>query len=276
VTADALTETAHLVQASVTDDTDSTGMDSQVMTVDVTVPVLTIDGGPTRSTSDTSPWTYGTTAEQAGTIVHVELGGQSLTAIVEAGGTWGVSAQSVAWGTYRVLATTTDAARNTGSMSQILQIGTVVTTPDGPRPPVGFDGGATQETSDTTPTISGVTDEPGHPTVVVTVGGQTLTTTAYRPDAEVRVGGRAFVGRGSFSVSRQRVTSTLNGRRARTATSTIRVTNRGDAADSVAIRGTRSSKHFTVAYLQGRKNVTAAVLKGTYRTGTCGPGSRPA
>ena len=83
---------------------------------------------PIRSTSDTSPWTYGTTAEQAGTIVSVTLDGQTLTATVQPGGTWGVSAQTVASGTYTVLASITDAAGNTGTATQSLQIGSVVTT----------------------------------------------------------------------------------------------------------------------------------------------------
>ena len=120
-----LSETSHSVQASVEDAAGNTGRDSQDLTVDVTVPVLTIGGGPARSTSDTSPWTYGTTAEQAGTIVNVGVGGQHLTATVQPGGTWGVSAQTLASGTYDVLASITDAAGNTGSITQALTVGRV-------------------------------------------------------------------------------------------------------------------------------------------------------
>ncbi len=115
--------------ASVTDAAGNTGTGSQVLTVDVTVPVLTIDGGAARSTSDTSPWTYGTTAEKAGTLVHVSVGGQFLTATVQPGGTWGVSAQTLAAGAYPVLASITDAAGNVGTMTQSLQIGTAATPP---------------------------------------------------------------------------------------------------------------------------------------------------
>jgi hypothetical protein len=335
-TPDPLAETAHLVQAFVTDATDRVGTGSQVLTVDVTVPVLTIDGGPSRSTSDTSPWIYGTTAEKAGTTVQVDLDGQPLIATVLSGGTWGVSAQAVVSGTYSVMATITDAAGNTGFMIQVLQIGDVVTPPAGDPPPVDFDGGVTKETSDTTPTISGTTTDLGNPTVVVTVGGQTLTTTAddsgawsvdvealpegphtvvvrvidadgnvisttqeltvssvtpsvdppvdppvttpvvppvavaptYRPDAELRLAKGGYVGKGSYSVSRQRVSATLNGSRAKTATFQSRLTNRGNVADRLTVRGTKKSRQFTVVYMHGRKNVTAAVLKGTYRTGT--------
>jgi hypothetical protein len=423
----ALTETSYNVHASVTDAGGNTGTDNQVLTVDVTVPVLTIDGGATRSTSDTSPWTYGTTAEQAGTVVHVTLGGQSLTATVQSGGTWGVSAQTLSSGTYTVLASVTDAAQNTGTMTQSLQVGSQVTTPV-----VTIDGGATKATAETTPTISGTTGEPGTPTVNVTVDGEPLTTTAeegvwsveagsltggshtvtasvtasgltgtasqtltvdvtdpvvtidggsarsttdtspwvrgttteqagttvrvsvggqqlaatvgsagawgvsadtlaqgahtvvatiadaagnsgratqtltiapvpppasppvsppvappvtpvlppvappaaaiYRPDAELRLARRGFVGRGIYNVSRQRVTASLRGRPARTATFQVRMTNRGSAADRVTIRGTRRSAQFAVTYLSGRSNVTAAVLSGRYRSSTLRPG----
>lgn len=337
VDATSLTEASHLVQASVEDAAGNTGTAGQVLTVDITVPVLTIDGGAARSTSDTSPWTYGTTAEKAGSIVRVSLGGQALQATVQPGGAWGVSAESLPSATYVVLATVTDAAGNKGSMNQTLQVGNVVTTPGGATPPVGLDGGATASTNDSTPTISGTTSEPGNPTVVVTVGGQTLTTRAaagvwsvqaapladgphtvvvritdaagnitsttqeltissvppvappvtppatspvsppaaaasHRPDAEIRLGKRSYVGKGSYSVSRQRVTSTLNGRRAKTGTFQVRLTNRGTVADRLTIRGTRKNKQFTVVYSVGRKNVTSAVLKGTYRTTSLRPG----
>ena len=82
VDAAALTETLAQRAGVRADVAGNTGTASQVLTVDVTLPVLTIDGGAVRTTSDTSPWTYGTTAEQAGTIVHVTLDDQSLTATV--------------------------------------------------------------------------------------------------------------------------------------------------------------------------------------------------
>lgn len=334
VTADVLTETAHLVRASVSDTAGGVGSASQVMTVDLTVPVVTIDGGPSRSTSDSSPWIYGTTAERAGTTVRVDVGGQSLTATVQSGGTWGVSAQSLPPATYRVLAAITDAASNTGSTMQTLQVGDVVTPPVGPPPVVGFDDGATRATADTTPTISGTTIEPGNPTVTVTVGGQTLTTTAdggvwsvevgpllegphtvvvrvtdadgnvtsttqtltvssstppatapvtppvgspttprtYRPDGEIRIAKHPFVGAGKYGAAGQKVTSTLKGRRARTGTYQVRVTNRGDLADRLTIRGTSKNKRFSVNYLHGRKDVTSAVRRGSFRTAVLQPG----
>ena len=82
------------------------------------MPVVTINGGPTRSTGDTSPWTDGTTAEPAGTTVHLSIGGQHLTATVQLGGAWGVSAAALPDGTYQVVARITDAAQNTGTATR--------------------------------------------------------------------------------------------------------------------------------------------------------------
>lgn len=124
-----LSEASHNVVATVEDAAHNTGTASQVLTVDVTVPVVTIDGGAVDATDDTSPWIYGTTAEQAGTTVHVSIGGQELTATVAPGGTWGVSAQALPKGTYTVVATVTDAAQNTGTAQQELTIGSVVVAP---------------------------------------------------------------------------------------------------------------------------------------------------
>lgn len=117
-----LTESPHNVVAAVDDAAGNTGTATQVLSVDVTVPVVTINGGATRSTNDTSPWIYGTTAEQAGTTVHVTVGGQTLTATVLTGGTWGVSATTLPVGPRHVAASITDAAQNTGTATQTLTI----------------------------------------------------------------------------------------------------------------------------------------------------------
>lgn len=122
VTAADLAETAHSVVASVRDDAENTATATQVLTVDLTVPVVTLDGGASRSTVDTSPWTSGTTAERAGTTVRLTVGGQHLTAVVQPGGAWAVSASALPVGTYHLVASLTDAAQNTGSATQTLTI----------------------------------------------------------------------------------------------------------------------------------------------------------
>ncbi|HSV38330.1 MAG TPA: ice-binding family protein [Nocardioidaceae bacterium] len=122
VDAATLTEAPHSVEASVTDAAQNIGTAAQILSVDATVPVVTIDGGEARSTDDTSPWIYGTTAEQAGTVVQVTVAGQVLTATVLAGGTWGVSATTLNAGPHRVVASITDAAQNTGTATQDLTV----------------------------------------------------------------------------------------------------------------------------------------------------------
>jgi hypothetical protein len=122
VTAATLAEEAHSVVASVEDAAGNTGTASQILSVDVTVPVVSIDGGAERSTDDTSPWIAGKTAEKAGTTVHVTIDEQALTAIVGTDGTWDVSARTVPTGTHRVEASITDAAHNTGTATQALTV----------------------------------------------------------------------------------------------------------------------------------------------------------
>jgi hypothetical protein len=240
-----LSESSHAVVASVTDAADNTGTVGQILTVDVTVPVLTIDGGPARSTGDTSPWTYGTTAEQAGSIVEVTLGGQSLTAIVKPGGSWGVSAQEVAPGSYTVVASITDAALNTGSVTQALTVGSVP-------PPV------------VTPPVTVVVPDVVRPATV-------YPPSRYKPDAELRRAGGGFVGGDEYGASKQSVTQKV-GRRAESVSFEVRVTNRGDVVDRMVLLGAPRIAGFKVSYAAGGKNVTAAVLAGTYGTESLKPG----
>ena len=61
--------------------------------------------------------------------MHVTIGGQTLTATVVSGGTWGVSAQTLPAGSHQVVASVTDAAQNTGTATQILTIGQVYPVP---------------------------------------------------------------------------------------------------------------------------------------------------
>jgi hypothetical protein len=137
---------------------------------DLTAPVVTIDGGPARSTNDTTPPIAGTTDEPAGRPVTVTVGGQTLTGTVGASGAWAVSANALTAGAHNVVASSTDASQNTGTATQVLTVDVTV-------PVVSINGGATRATKDTTPTISGSTSEPASTTVTVTVGGQTLPTT---------------------------------------------------------------------------------------------------
>ena len=74
-----------------------------------------------------------------------------------------------------------------------------------------------------------------------------------------------------YDASRQRVTANVKGRPAKAVVFTVRVTNRGDAADRMAVKGTPRNTRFAVVYLRGSANISTAVANGTYRTGTLAP-----
>ncbi len=240
VEAAALTETSHLVTATVGDAAHNSGRAVQIVTVDVTVPVLGVDGGAARSTVDTSPWVYGTTAEKAGTSVLVRIGGQTLTASVLTGGTWGVSATTLPEGAHQLVAEVTDAAGNRGTATQVLTIGTGGGPGDGPGPgPGGGPGGG-----------PGSGPEP---------------TANYQPDGAIRLPKARWVGVGVFAGA-QRVTKVLRGKH-RAATFEVRVTNRGWSTDAIEILGTSGNRKFKVTYSVGGHDVTKEVVSGAYRTG---------
>jgi hypothetical protein len=170
VTTASLIDSTHFVVASVTDTAGNTGSATQNLTVDTVLPVVTIAGGPTRSTNDATPAISGTTNAAAGATITVTVAGQTLSALVLAGGAWNVTAATLVDGTRDVVASLTDAAGNTGSATQSL-------TTDSSAPTVTITGGPSRLTNDATPTIAGTTDAPTSTTVTVTVAGQTLTTT---------------------------------------------------------------------------------------------------
>ncbi|QVT79621.1 hypothetical protein ENKNEFLB_02004 [Nocardioides aquaticus] len=232
-----LAEASYLVVASADDAAGNTGEARQVLTVDETVPVVSLDGGATRGTSDTSPWVYGRTAEQAGTTVDVTVRDQQLTAVVVRGGAWGVSAEALPRGVHTVTASITDAAGNTGSVDQRLTIGPGL--PSGPSGPVE-------------------PEDPGTPAA------------DPRPDAAIRLARQAFTGVEVYGPG-QRVTQRLS-RRAPRATLHVRVTNRGTTADTLAVDATADDRRFPVSYRTGGADVTRAVEAGTWTTGSMEPG----
>ena len=142
---------------------------------DTSPPLVTIDGGASRATNDLTPTISGTTDEPVGRTVTVTVDTQTLTTTVIAGGLWQVTATALAAGTYPVTASVTDLALNTGTATQALTI-------DVTAPTIMIDGPASVTTNDSTPTISGITDEPVGSTVTVTVGGQTLIALVTAPN----------------------------------------------------------------------------------------------
>ena len=149
-----------------------------------------------------------------------------------------MGADTLGVGTYTVVASITDPAQNTGTATQTLTIAPVT-------PPV------------TPPVAAG--HAPANPPVTV------YPPSRYKPDAEIRGSGANFVGGGEYGASKQSVTEKL-GKKAKSVTFDVRVTNRGDVADRLTLLGAPKTKAFKVTYLVGGKNVTKEVVAGTYRT----------
>jgi hypothetical protein len=311
VSATALTEGPHDVVASVTDASQNTGTATQVLTVDVTAPVVSINGGATMSTKDTTPSISGTADAPADTAVTVTVGGQTLGSTVGDAGTWSVNAATLSEAPHTVVASVEDAAQNTGTATQTLSVDVTV-------PVVTINGGAARSTNDTSPWIYGTTAEQAGTTVHVTVGGQALTATVltggtwgvsattlpagphqvvasitdaaqntgtatqtltiagapaarYQPDAAIRPLPGSFVGVGIYDLAHQRVTKRMRAHTWR-AKFEVRVTNRGESTDRMEIRGTPRNSKFKVTYLAGGVDVTRAVTAGTYLTNALAPG----
>jgi hypothetical protein len=85
-------------------------------------PTLTIAGGATVVTKDTTPAISGTSNAAVGTGIKVSLGGQTLTTTVQTGGGWTVTAASLIAGSYPIVAQVRDAAGNATKASQTLVV----------------------------------------------------------------------------------------------------------------------------------------------------------
>jgi hypothetical protein len=130
-------------------------------------PVVTVAGGASAITTDTTPTISGTTDVEAPGVVTVTIAGQTLTA-TPSDGAWSVTSAILSNGTYPVLASVRDGAGNRGTASQQLTVDTVL-------PLVEIDGGPSATTDDTTPTIAGVSDVAPGTVVRVSIDSQALT-----------------------------------------------------------------------------------------------------
>ena len=175
-TTDALGHGTHHVSVAATDAAGNTTSPSvtQLLMVDLILPLITINPGTTDTTNDQTPTIVGTTDVDplSGVIVSVSIDGAvPLSAVVQTDG-WNVTPSTMlAVGDHTVIATVSDPAGNIGSASQTLTI-------DIEAPTVVIDGGPSRTTSDATPTITGSSPDVavGSP-VTVTINGQTLATT---------------------------------------------------------------------------------------------------
>ena len=138
------------------------GHATQQLTVDTVLPIVTIDGGPSLTTNDPTPTVGGTSDVAAGTVVHVSVDSQVLTALVQPGGTWNVTPTALTDGPRAVtVSVLDDPAGNEGTDSQMLTLDTAA-------PTVTIAGGATALTNDATPDISGTASVAPGTTVTVT------------------------------------------------------------------------------------------------------------
>ncbi len=90
-------------------------------------PTITITGGSTALTKDSTPTIAGTTNAPAGSTVTVTIAAQTLTTTVLANGTWSATSAVLVAGVYAVAASVRDAAGNAGKATQSL---TVEVNPD--------------------------------------------------------------------------------------------------------------------------------------------------
>ena len=107
-------------------------------------PVVAIRGGATATTYDTVPTLLGTSDAAPGTTVTVTIGGQTMTSLVQADGTWNATPNSVGVGAWTVGAAAADPAGNVGSATQSLTI--AGDAPSGP--------GATGQTDTPAPSVA--------------------------------------------------------------------------------------------------------------------------
>ncbi|MEH8187287.1 retention module-containing protein, partial [Aeromonas allosaccharophila] len=195
-----LAEGSYTVTATVTDPAGNTGSATDSGSVDVTAPAITVDAPD--NTNDTTPTITGTTNAVPGstvTLVVTDANGtqQTLTAIVQPGGSYSVDVTTpLAEGSYKVDASATDPAGNTGSATDDGSVDTVA-------PEITVD--APDNTNDTTPTIIGTTDAPAGSTVTLVVtdasGNQQTLTAIVQPGGGYSMDVTTPLAEGSYQVT---------------------------------------------------------------------------
>lgn len=85
-------------------------------------PVVTIDGGATVITKDTTPTITGTSNAPSASPIVVTAAGQTLDTIVSGTGTWAVTLSPLSAGSYNVVVRVRDAAGNGSASSQTLLV----------------------------------------------------------------------------------------------------------------------------------------------------------
>ena len=169
VTAADLTDGAHTITASVRDMAGNRTTANLALTLDSKAPSVVIGGGAAVITGDRTPTISGTTDALVGTLVSVTVAGQTLTASVDGGGVWSVTAADLTDGAHTITASVQDVAGNTGTATQTYR---VVVAPD-----VAVTGGGAAASNNPAPTFVGTSTATVGSTVTVMIDGQILTTT---------------------------------------------------------------------------------------------------
>ncbi|MDP1847761.1 MAG: ice-binding family protein [Solirubrobacteraceae bacterium] len=142
VTAAALADGPHRLAMRVSDAAGNRTGFTQTLTVDTVSPRIAISGGATATTSDHDPTITGTSDAATGTTVTVTIGGQSMTTLLQADGTWNTTPSVAGDGAWPVVASAPDHAGNVGSATQTLTIATPAPTASGGAGSTGVTGPA--------------------------------------------------------------------------------------------------------------------------------------
>jgi hypothetical protein len=122
VTAPFLSEGPHRVIMGVTDAAGNPAIATQLLTIDTVRPAVAITGGATATTSDARPTIRGTSDAAPGATITVSVAGQTMLTLLQPDGTWNATPNTLASGTWAVVASTPDPAGNVGSARQLLTI----------------------------------------------------------------------------------------------------------------------------------------------------------
>jgi hypothetical protein len=173
------------VQAQTTDGAGNVGSATQQLTIDTVPPVITLNGAPSVTTNNPSATIFGTTDTASGTLITVDVDGQTLTAVVQSNGTWNVAPETALGdGVYTVTASVTDPAGNTSTTTEQLTVDTVAPVTTTPTPPVTTPPATTTPVT-TTPVTATPVATPTTPTTPTTP--ISLPTPAPAPQAPKRV-----------------------------------------------------------------------------------------
>ena len=159
----ALFDGDYTAQVSITDDANNISSTTIDLTIDTQVPVIVLNDITVFNTN--TPIVSGTSTEPQNTVVDIVITDKNgdihtLTAIVDANGDWQVSAPSLPDGNYDVEVSITDDAGNQG-----LDTGSSFIDTQAPSITIN----ALGTINNSTPTISGTSNEPENTSITVTV-----------------------------------------------------------------------------------------------------------